>query len=72
LKEKVEKTTDNMNGFQIVGMDQMEQRSVVLFLRFKGLLKTAIRQELVAVLQENTISYSSVMRFSSAGRLFLA
>jgi selenocysteine lyase/cysteine desulfurase len=39
LKEKVENTTKKLKGFQIVGMDQMEQRSVVLSLRLKGLSK---------------------------------
>jgi hypothetical protein len=42
LKENIEKMTKNIKTIQIVGMDQMEQRSVVLFLRFKGLLKKAI------------------------------
>jgi hypothetical protein len=51
-----------MNVFQIVGMDRMDQRSVVLFLRLKGLSKRAIHDELVAVLQENAVSYSSVTR----------
>jgi hypothetical protein len=41
----------------------MEQRSVVLFLRVKGLLKKAIHHELVAVLQENAVSNSTVARF---------
>jgi hypothetical protein len=43
----------------------MEQRSVVPFLRLKGLSKKVIHHELVAVLQENAISYShlSVTRF---------
>jgi hypothetical protein len=44
-------------------MDQREQRSVVLFLRLKGLSKQAIHHELVAVLQENAVSYSSATRF---------
>jgi hypothetical protein len=48
----------------------MEQRSVALFLRLKGLSKKAIHHELVAVLQENAVSYSSVTRFYSAGKLF--
>jgi hypothetical protein len=72
LKDNAEKTTENMKIFQIVGMDQMEQRSVVLFLRLKGLSKKAIRYELVAVLQENAVSCSCVTRFCSAGRLFWA
>jgi hypothetical protein len=33
LKDNVEETTKNPNVFQIVGMAQMEQRSVVLWLR---------------------------------------
>jgi hypothetical protein len=41
----------------------MEQRNVVLFLRFKGLSKKAIQHELVAVLQENAVSYSIVTIF---------
>jgi hypothetical protein len=61
--KKTLKTTKNMNVFQIVGMDEMEQKSVVLFLRRKGLLRKAIHHELVAVLQENIVSYSSVTRF---------
>jgi hypothetical protein len=39
LQGKVEKTTQNINVFQIVGIDQIEQRSVVLSLRLKGLSK---------------------------------
>jgi hypothetical protein len=52
-----------MNVFQIIGMDQMEQRSVVLFLRLKSLSKKAIHHKLVVVLQENTVLCSSVARF---------
>jgi hypothetical protein len=63
LKEKVEKTTKNITVFQIVGMDQIEQRNVVLSLRPNGLSKKAIDRGLVAVLQENTLAYSSVTRF---------
>jgi hypothetical protein len=63
LKENVEKTK-NIEVFQIIGIDEMEQRSVVLFLRLKDLSKKAIYQELVAVLQENAVSYSSVTRFN--------
>jgi hypothetical protein len=37
----------------------MEQRSVILFLRLKGLSKKAIHYKLVAVLQENVVSYST-------------
>jgi hypothetical protein len=37
----------------------MEQRSIVLFLRLKGLSKMAIHYKLVAVLQENAVSYST-------------
>jgi hypothetical protein len=48
----------------------MEQGSVVLFLRLKGFSKKAIHHELVAVLQEIIVSYSSVTRFYSAGRPF--
>jgi hypothetical protein len=50
----------------------MEQRSVVIFLRLKSLSKKAIHHDLVAVLQENAVSYSSVTRFYSAERLFWA
>jgi hypothetical protein len=53
-------------------MDEIKPRSIVLFLRLKGLSKTAIHHELVALLQENVVSYSSVTRFYSAGRLFWA
>jgi hypothetical protein len=42
----------------------MEQRSVVLFLRLKGVSKKAIYRELVAVLYQNAVSDSSVTRFS--------
>jgi hypothetical protein len=63
LKETAEKTTKNINVFQIVGMGQMDQRSVVLSRRVKGLSKKAIHHELVAVLQQNAVSYSSVTRF---------
>jgi hypothetical protein len=59
LKENVEKTTNNISIFQIVEMEQMEQRSVVLFLRSKGLSKKAIHHEFVAVLQENAVSCST-------------
>jgi transposase len=64
----------NVNIFQIVGMDQMEQSNAILFLRLKSLSEKAIHlhHELVAVLQENVVSYSSVTRFYSAGRLFWA
>jgi hypothetical protein len=47
----------------------MEQRSAVLVLRLKSLLKKALRDALVAVLQENAVSYSSLRRFYYAGRL---
>jgi hypothetical protein len=63
LKENVEKTTKRMNLFQIVGMDGMEQRCVVLFLQLKALQKKAIHHGFVAVLLENAVSYSSVTRF---------
>jgi hypothetical protein len=66
LKENVEKATKNAIVVLIVGMDQMGQRSVVLFLRLKGLSKKAIHHERVAVLSENAVSYSSVTRFYSA------
>jgi hypothetical protein len=52
-----------MNPFQIVGMDQMEQRSIVLFLRLEGLSEKDIDRELVVVLLENAVSYSRVTRF---------
>jgi hypothetical protein len=73
LKEKVEETTKNINIFELVGMDEMdemEQRNIVLFLRLKVLSKKAIHHELVAMLQENAVSHSSVMRFHSAERRF--
>jgi hypothetical protein len=63
LKENVDKTMKNMKAFQIARMGQMGQRNVVLFLRLKGLSKTAIHDKLVAVLSENAVSYSSVARF---------
>jgi hypothetical protein len=63
LKENIEKTTKNLKVFQIVGMDQMEQRNILPFLRLKGFSKKAIHHELVAVFQENAVSYSSVTRF---------
>jgi hypothetical protein len=69
LNENVEKTTNNINGFQIVGMDQMKQTSAVRVLRVKALSKKAIHYGLAAVLQENAVSYSGAMRFHSAGRL---
>jgi transposase len=75
LKEDHENRTENVNVIQIVGMDEMdemEQRSVVLSLRLNDFSKKAIHHELVAVLQENAISYSNVRRFYSAGRLFRA
>jgi hypothetical protein len=52
----------------------MEQRSVVLFLRLKGLSRKAIHHELVDVLQKNAVSHSywTVARFSSGGRRFWA
>jgi hypothetical protein len=53
LKENIEKTTNNINVFQIIGIDEMEQKSVVLFLRLKDLSKKAIHYKLVAVLQES-------------------
>jgi hypothetical protein len=69
LKENVEKTSKNIKVFQKVGRDQTEQRSDALFLRLQGLSKHAIHHELVFVVQENAISYSSVTKFYSAGRL---
>jgi hypothetical protein len=63
LKENVAETPNNINVFQIIGMDQMEQRSVDFFLRLKGLSKKVIHHKLVAVFQENVVSYSSVTRF---------
>jgi hypothetical protein len=69
LKGKVEKTDKNINIFQIIEMNRMQQRSAVLFLRLKGLSKKAIHHELVAVLQENAVSCSSVTRFLSGGKL---
>jgi hypothetical protein len=70
LKGKAGKTTQNINAFQIVGMDQMEHGIVVLFLRLKSLSKKAIHHKLVAVLQENAVSCKSVTRFYSARKLF--
>jgi hypothetical protein len=63
LKETVEETTKNIKRFQIVGMNHMEQRSVVILLRLKGLSKKTMHYELVAVFQENAVSYSSMTRF---------
>jgi hypothetical protein len=57
LKENVEKTTKTISVFQIVGMDQMEQRSFIPFMRLKGLSKKTIHHELVTVPQENAASY---------------
>jgi hypothetical protein len=42
----------------------MKQKSVVLFLQPKSLVRKVIRHELVAVVQEPAISYSSATRFS--------
>jgi hypothetical protein len=66
------KKTKNLNLFQIVGIDQMEQKSVGLFVRLKGVSKKAIHHELMAVLSENAVSSSSVTRFYFAGRPFSA
>jgi hypothetical protein len=63
MKERVENTSENKRAFQIVAMYQMKQRSVVIFLRLKGLLKKIIHHELLAVLEENVASSSSVTRF---------
>jgi hypothetical protein len=52
----------NINVFQIVGMDQLEQKNVLFFCDPKPLEK-AIHHDLVAVLQENAVSHSSVTRF---------
>jgi hypothetical protein len=52
----------DINIFQIARtdeMDEMEERDVVFFLRLKGLFKKSIHHALVAVLQENAISFSS-------------
>jgi hypothetical protein len=59
LKENLEETMKNMNVFQIVGKDQMEQKSIVIFLRLKDILKKAIHDELIWMLQENAFSYST-------------
>jgi hypothetical protein len=63
LKENVEETTKNLNVFRIVGMDQMEQRSIFRLLRLKGLSKKAIHRKFAAVLQENAVSYLNMTRF---------
>jgi hypothetical protein len=44
----------------------MEQRSLVLSLRLEGLSKKTIHihHDLVAVVQENTVSYSTLAKFS--------
>jgi hypothetical protein len=68
LQEKLEKTTENINAFQIIGRDQMEQRSVALVLRLKVLSKKAIHHKFVTVPQENAVSYSNPTRFYSSGR----
>jgi hypothetical protein len=72
LKEKVEKTTKNIAVFQIVERDQMEQRMLSFFCDSRAAQKNAIGHGLVAVLQGNTVSYSRVTIFHSAGRLFWA
>jgi hypothetical protein len=41
----------------------MEQRCVVCFLRLKDLSKKYIHCKLIAVLPDNAVLYSSVMRF---------
>jgi hypothetical protein len=63
LKENVGKSTNNISAFQIVGMDQMESRNIVRFLRLKGFSEKAIHYEPVEGLQANPISYSSMTRF---------
>jgi hypothetical protein len=57
LKENIEKTIKNISAFRIVGIEQMEQKNVVLFLPLKGLSKKPIRHELAEMLQENVVSY---------------
>jgi hypothetical protein len=50
------------NVFHNARMDEigeMEEGDVVFFLRLKGLLKKFIHHALIAVLQENAVSYSS-------------
>jgi hypothetical protein len=42
---------------------QIGQRDVVHFLRLKGISKKSIHYELIAVLQENIVSRSSMTRF---------
>jgi hypothetical protein len=59
LKENFEKMTKNISAFRIVGIEQMEQKNVVLFLPLKGLSKKPIRHELAEVPQENAVSYST-------------
>jgi hypothetical protein len=62
LKENVETTPKNLNVFQIVGMNEMGQRSGVLVPRLKGLSKKAIHHDFVGVLKENAASYSNATR----------
>jgi hypothetical protein len=52
-------------------MYQIEQKSVVLFMRVTSLSKKATDHELVAVLQENAVSYLSATRFSKKAVLGL-
>ena len=49
----------------------MDQRSIVLFLDRKGLKATDIHNELVAVLDSDAVSYSTVTRYLREGRLAL-
>ena len=49
----------------------MDQRSIVLFLDRKRLKATDIHNELVAVLGNDAVSYSTVTRYLREGRLAL-
>jgi hypothetical protein len=80
LKEKMGKMTKNRMAFQMSqtwggwsdgnGLNGAEE--CWFFSATQGPLERAIHHELVAMLQENAVSYSSVMRFYSAGRRFWA
>jgi hypothetical protein len=55
----------------MIGMDEMEQSGMILFLRLEGRSKRVIHHELVMVLQENVVSHSSVTKFCREANLGL-
>jgi hypothetical protein len=70
LKENVEETIQNIKVFQIIGMNQIEQRSTVLFLRLKGLSK---RSSITSLLQcSRRIPSRTRVWWDCARRLFWA